>query len=157
MTNSTTADPAAEFVDASVLVYAFDPSADSKKTVAERLLKRLWGTGGGCLSVQVLQEFFVTVTRKVAQPMSVDDAAERVREFTAWKVFAPTGQDVLAAIALQKAAQLSFGDAMVVHAAAEAGCELLWTEDLHDGQVIGGVTVRDPFLQHDGTAATGDV
>ena len=140
-------DLAREFVDASVLVYAFDASAGRKKAVAEQLLANLWETGTGCLSVQVLQEFFVTVTGKVAQPLSADEAADRVREFATWKVFAPTADDVLAAIALHKRANLSFWDAMVAHAAAEAGCDVLWTEDLNDGQVIQGVRVRDPFAQ----------
>jgi hypothetical protein len=56
--------------------------------------------------VQVLQEFFVTVTKKVAQPLSIDDAAERLREFAAWKVFTPAAGDVLAAIALHKQARV---------------------------------------------------
>lgn len=139
------AEPAREFVDANILVYAFDASAGKKRVAAEQLLVSLWETGTGCLSVQVLQEFFVTVTRKVAQPLSVDEAADRIREFTAWKVFAPTADDVLAAIALHKQAKVSFWDAMVVQAAAESGCDTLWTEDLNDGQVLRGVRLRDPF------------
>jgi predicted nucleic acid-binding protein len=139
------AEPAYEFVDANVLVYAFDASAGRKKAAAERLLRHLWEAGTGCLSVQVLQEFFVTVTGKVAQPLSADDAAARIRELAVWKVFAPGAHDVLRAIALHKRAHISFWDAMVVHAAAESGCDVLWTEDLSDDQVIGGVRIRDPF------------
>jgi len=139
------AEPAREFVDANVLVYAFDASAGKKKVAAEQLLARLWNCGAGCLSVQVLQEFFVTVTRKVSRPLSLDDAADRVREFAAWKVFAPTAADVLGAIEIQKLSKLSFWDAMVLQAAAESGCDALWSEDLNDGQVIRGVRVRDPF------------
>ena len=139
------AEPSREFVDANVLVYAFDASAGKKKAVAEQLLARCWESGVGCLSVQVLQEFFVTVTKKVAHPLSLDEAAERVREFATWKVFAPTANDVLGAIALQKESKLSFWDAMVLQAAAESGCDVLWTEDLNDGQLIRGVRVRDPF------------
>ncbi|HEY6346976.1 MAG TPA: PIN domain-containing protein [Bryobacteraceae bacterium] len=135
----------AEFVDANVLVYAFDASAGPKKIGAERLLERLWNAGTGCLSVQVLQEFFVTVTRKTPQPLSIDDAADRVREFAVWRVFAPTAEDVLGAIALQKEARLSFWDAMVVEAAARLGCDVLWTEDLNDGQILQGVRIRNPF------------
>jgi predicted nucleic acid-binding protein len=93
----------------------------------------------------VLQEFFVTVTRKVAQPLSADEAADRIREFTTWKVFAPTADDVLAAIALHKQARVGFWDAMVVQAAAESGCDTLWTEDLTDGQLLRGVRIRNPF------------
>jgi predicted nucleic acid-binding protein len=136
---------APEFVVANVLVYAFDSSAKAKQAAARELIERLWESGTGCLSVQVLQEFFVTVTRKVAQPLSVDEAADRIREFTTWKVFAPTADDVLAAIALHKQAKVSFWDAMVVQAAAESGCDTLWTEDLNDGQVLRGVRIRDPF------------
>lgn len=137
------AEPSREFVDTNILVYAFDPSAGRKRTAAVQLLERLWETGTGCLSVQVLQEFFVTVTRKVARPLSVDQAADRVREFATWKVFSPTADDVLAAIVLHREAKLSFWDAMVVQAAGELGCDVLWTEDLNDGQVLRGVHIRD--------------
>jgi predicted nucleic acid-binding protein len=134
-----------EFVDANVLVYAFDSSAGAKQEAAAELVARLWESGAGCLSVQVLQEFFVTVTRKVPRPLSVDGAADRIREFATWKVFAPTAADVLHAIVLHKQAKLSFWDAMVVQAAAQSGCDVLWTEDLSDGQLVRGVRVRNPF------------
>lgn len=134
-----------EFVDANVLVYAFDASAKSKQVVAKDLIERLWDSGTGCVSVQVLQEFFVTVTRKVAKPLPVEEAADRVREFAAWKVFAPSSDDVLAAIVIQQQSSLSFWDAMIVRAAAEAQCDVLWTEDLNDGQAIRGVRIRNPF------------
>lgn len=134
-----------EFVDANILVYAYDASAGEKKATAERLLERLWETGAGCLSVQVLQEFFVTITRKVAEPLPVDDAADRIRELGVWTVFAPAADDVLRAIALHQRSNVGFWDAMVVHAAAELKCDVLWTEDLNDGQVIQGVRIRNPF------------
>jgi len=134
-----------EFVDANVLVYAFDTSAKSKQVAAKELIERLWESGTGCLSVQVLQEFFVTVTRQVARPLPVDEAADRVREFSVWKVFAPSADDVLAAIAIQQQSSLSFWDAMIVRAAAESQCDVLWTEDLNDGQTIRGVRIRNPF------------
>lgn len=136
-----------EFVDANVLVYAFDASAKIKQAMARELIERLWASGTGCLSVQVLQEFFVTVTRKVAKPLTVDEAADRIREFSAWKVFAPSADDVLAVIAIQQQAEISFWDAMIVRAAAEAQCDVLWTEDLNDGQSIRGVRIRNPFVK----------
>jgi predicted nucleic acid-binding protein len=141
------AEPAREFVDANVLVYAYDASAGMKKAAAEGLLANLWETGTGCLSVQVLHEFFVTVTGKVTQPLPIEEAADRIRDFATWRVFAPTADDVLGAIALQKEARLSFWDAMVVRAAAETGCTVLWTEDLKDGQVLKGVRIRNPFAE----------
>lgn len=140
------ADTPRAFVDTNVLVYAFDASAGQKKVVADALLTELWETGTGCLSVQVLQEFFVTVTRKVAAPLPADEAAERIREFGAWHVFSPDVDDVLQAVALQQKSGLAFWDAMVVQAAAESGCDVLWSEDLNDGQVVRGVRIRNPFL-----------
>jgi predicted nucleic acid-binding protein len=134
-----------EFVDANVLVYAYDASAGAKHVAAEALLARLWDAGTGCLSVQVLQEFVVTVTRKVAEPLTAREAADRIRELAAWKVFTPAAEDVLHAITLHERTEVSFWDAMVIHAASELGCDVLWTEDLNDGQLIQSVRVRDPF------------
>jgi predicted nucleic acid-binding protein len=139
------ADTQREFVDANVLVYAFDSSAGPKQQAAQQLLEKLWETSTGCISIQVLQEFFVTVTRRVAKPLPVEDATARVREFATWKVFAPTTDDVLAAIGLHTQARIGFWDAMIVLAAAESGCDVLWTEDLSDGQLLHGVRIRNPF------------
>ena len=139
------AEPRRDFVDANVLVYAFDSSAGRKQQAAKALLERLWESNTGCVSMQVLQEFFVTVTKKVAKPLPVEDAKARVREFAAWRVFAPTPEDVLGAIDLHTQAKIGFWDAMIVLAAAESGCDVLWTEDLNDGQSLRGVRIRNPF------------
>ena len=143
------ADSQREFVDANVLVYAFDSSAGRKQQAAEALLQRLWESNTGCLSIQVLQEFFVTVTKKVAKPLPVEDATARIREFAAWRVFAPRADDVLAAIALHTQAKIGFWDAMIVLAAAESECDVLWTEDLNAGQSVRGVRIRNPFAEHE--------
>ena len=135
-----------EFVDTNVLVYAFDASAGTKHVAARELLTRIWNSGTGCLSVQVLQEFFVTVTRKVHQPLSVDEAAARIRDYAAWRIFSATAADVVSAIALHRSAGVSFWDAMVIHAATELACDVLWSEDLNDGQLISGVRIRNPFV-----------
>lgn len=139
------AKPEREFVDANVLVYAFDSSAARKQQAAQQLLERLWESGTGCVSVQVLQEFFVTITKKVPKPLPVDDANARIRELAAWTVFAPTAEDILTAIDLHAQAKIGFWDAMVVLAAAESECGVLWTEDLNDGQTLRGVRIQNPF------------
>jgi len=139
------AEPQREFVDANVVVYAFDSSAGRKQATAQALLERLWESKTGCISIQVLQEFFVTITKKVAKPLPLEDATARVREFAAWKVFAPNADDVIAAIGLHTQAKIGFWDAMIVLAAAESGCDVLWTEDLSDGQLLRGVRIRNPF------------
>ncbi|HUX67701.1 MAG TPA: PIN domain-containing protein, partial [Terriglobales bacterium] len=121
------------------------PRAAGKQRAARALLERLWDSGAGCLSVQVLQEFYVTTTRKLPRPLAIEEAAERVREFALWRTFTPTAGDVLEAIALQQQAKINFWDAMIVHAAAELGCSTLWSEDLNASQVLRGVVVRNPF------------
>jgi len=144
-----TARPQREFVDANVLVYAFDSSAARKQQVAQQLLERLWESGTGCVSIQVLQEFFVTITKKVPKPLPVDDAKARIREFAAWTVFEPTADDIVAVIDLHTQAKIGFWDAMVVLAAAESDCDVLWTEDLNEGQLLRGVRIRNPFSEHE--------
>jgi len=143
------AEPRREFVDANVLVYAFDSSAARKRPAAQQLLERLWESGTGCVSVQVLQEFFVTITKKVPKPLPVADAKARISEFAAWTVFVPTADDIVAAIDLQTQAKIGFWDALVVLAAAESECDVLWTEDLNDGQLLRGVRIRNPFSDHE--------
>jgi predicted nucleic acid-binding protein len=136
-----------EFVDANILVYAYDASAGTKNEVARELLARLWESRQGALSVQVLQEFFVTVTGKVPLPLSPGEAAERITELAAWHVFSPDAQDVLSAIDLHRQSQVAFWDAMILQAAAESGCSVLWTEDLRHGQELKGVRVQNPFAE----------
>ena len=93
----------------------------------------------------MLQEFFVTVTRKVARPLPAQDALTRIRELAVWRVFTPTADDVIEAVGLHVQARISFWDAMIVVAAADSGCDVLWTEDLTDGQVVRGVRIQNPF------------
>lgn len=133
------------FVDTNILVYAHDSSAGEKHRRAQEILFDLWASGRGCLSLQVLQEFYVTVTRKVAAPMSEETAAEIVRELSTWTVHQPETRDLHDAIEVHRRYQVSFWDAMIVHSADRLGCEVLWSEDLNPGQVYGGVEIRNPF------------
>jgi predicted nucleic acid-binding protein len=97
------------------------------------------------LSVQVLQELFVTMTRKAARPWSVDQAVEVLDDLAAWPVLSPDYPAIRDAALLCRDATISFWDALVVTAAARSGAEVLYTEDLNHGQVIAGVRVVDPF------------
>lgn len=139
------AEPELQFVDTNVLVYAYDLSQGEKHEKAKALLLSLWESGLGCLSIQVLQEFFVSVTRKAGSPLSEDQAAAILQDFSDWKVHRPGVKDVLAAIALHQTQRVSFWDAMILQSARESGCSLLWSEDLSAGQDYGGVKVVDPF------------
>ncbi|HTX26608.1 MAG TPA: PIN domain-containing protein [Streptosporangiaceae bacterium] len=135
------------FVDTNILVYAHDDSAGGKRDQARALVERLWESRDGCLSVQVLQEFFVTVTRKIARPLDAGTAKEIVADLSRWYVHAPTADDILAAISIHQNTGISFWDAMIVRSAAEIGCTLLYSEDLNAGQQYAGIRVDNPFQQ----------
>lgn len=134
-----------QFVDTNVLVYAHDVSAGAKRDRARELLASLWASGHGCLSIQVLQEFYVTVTRKVARPLDIGTAAQVVSDLGRWKTHAPQPRDVLEAIHLQDRGRISFWDAMILHSAAALGCRLIWSEDLKPGRSSAGVIIENPF------------
>jgi predicted nucleic acid-binding protein len=133
------------FVDTNILVYAHDDSAGGKRDQARALVEGLWQTRDGCLSVQVLQEFFVTVTRKIARPLGPETAKEIISDLSRWYVHAPAADDVLAAISVHQQTGISFWDAMIVRSAAEIGCTVLYSEDLNADQEYAGVRVENPF------------
>ena len=134
-----------EFCDTNVIVYAYDSTAGAKHDRAQALLERLWLDGKGALSVQVLQELFVTLTRKVARPVDPGEARAIVADLATWSLVQPAASDVLAAIDATIRWQLPFWDAMILTAAQRAGAAVLWSEDFSDGQRFDAVTVRNPF------------
>ncbi len=133
-----------EFVDTNLLIYAFDRTAGAKRTLAIDLLERLWEERCGCASIQVLQEFYVTATKKLGmQPAA---AARQIARLGAWTIHRPSFEDVMAAIEIHQGGQIAFWDAMVVRSAIKLSCAVLWSEDLNDGQLWDGTVVRNPFL-----------
>ena len=137
------------FVDTNILLYAHDDSAGGKRDQARALVEQLWESRDGCLSVQVLQEFFVNVTRKIAKPLDAARAKEIVADFSRWYLHVPAADDVLAAIGIHQRTGISFWDAMIVRSAAEIGCAVLYSEDLNAGQEYSGVRVENPFQPPD--------
>ena len=133
------------FVDTNVLVYALDKSNSPKKLVAQRLINELMEEDRLRVSTQVLQELFVTLTRKVKQPCSSEEALAVLEDLTAWPLMAVDYAAIRAAVRLAEEAKLSFWDALVVVAAARTGAVVLYTEDLNDGQEILGVRISNPF------------
>lgn len=134
-----------QFVDTNILVYAHDRAAGQKHATARALMESLWQSGQGCLSIQVLQEFYVTVTRKVSQPYTPAEAARIIDDLGTWHIHTPSVNDVLAAIDLQARFQISFWDALIVQSGLQLGCELIWTEDFNSGQMIHQIEIRNPF------------
>jgi predicted nucleic acid-binding protein len=134
-----------EFVDTNILLYAYDTAAEQRHDRAADLVDRLWRERSGAISVQVLQEFFVNATQKIAARLTPEAAVDRLRSLSRWRVHSPLADDVVAAASLSQRHRLSFWDAMIVRSAAELHCDILWSEDLNDGQLIEGVRVRNPF------------
>src|SRR5690606_26664879 len=102
------------FFDTNVLVYLFDADASKKQTAARKLLGREAGAGRATLSTQVLQEFFVTVTRKLAVPLEVDKAERAVRRLADLSVVQIDPDLILSAISMSIRNKLSFWDALIV-------------------------------------------
>jgi predicted nucleic acid-binding protein len=133
------------FVDTNILVYAHDVSAGIKNTIAKNLIQELWENKTGCLSIQVMQEFYVNVTQKVPNRLDNVTAIEIVRDLTYWNVHEPKIDDVINAVDIQLRYQISFWDAMILQSALQLECNLLWSEDLNSGQVYESVKLINPF------------
>jgi predicted nucleic acid-binding protein len=147
VTTSISGERAPGFVDTNVLVYAFDKSSSPKKQVAQRLMLELMDQDRLRVSTQVLQELFVTLTRKVSQCCSTEEALAVLEDLTAWPLITVDYAAIRAAGGLAHQAKLSFWDALVVVAAARTGAAVLYTEDLNDGQEILGVRISNPFAE----------
>lgn len=133
------------FLDTNVLVYAYDTSAGPKRQKAQEVVTDLWDSGLGIISTQVLQEFFVTVTRKLPRPMEHGAARDVVSDLMKWDPVVVEGTTIIEAIDLQKSHGYSFWDSLIIAAAGEAGCTLLLSEDLASGRTIAGITIKNPF------------
>lgn len=133
------------FLDTNVLVYALDTDEPAKRERALRLLES--HAGPLVISTQVLQELYAVVTRKLERPLPEVDAEEACRRFARLPVVSSDHRLVLRAIGLTRSSQVSIWDALIVTAAQEGGCDVVYSEDLQDGQVFGGVTVENPFAE----------
>jgi predicted nucleic acid-binding protein len=133
------------FVDTNILIDAHDISAGFKHRIAKDLLVELWENGQGCLSNQVLQEFFVTVTRKVSNPLEVPLAKKVITSLSHWTLHEPRKDDVLIAIDIRQRYLISFWDAMMINNAQQLKCDILWSEDLNQGHLLGNIKLVNPF------------
>ncbi len=134
-----------QFLDTNVLIYAHDLTSGDKHKKADALLQELWHSDEGCLSIQVLQEFYVNITRKIASPLTPELAIQIITALSTWQVHSPKVSDLTDAARLQARYQISFWDAMILVSARQLGCQTLWSEDLSAGQDYEGITVRNPF------------
>jgi predicted nucleic acid-binding protein len=133
-----------EFVDTNILIYAFDTTAGEKRAKAAELIRRIWLDRQGCISLQVLQEFYVASTRKLH--LSPEQAALQISRFGRWRVHRPSVEDVLGAIEFHRTKAVSFWDGLILRSAQVSQCSILWSEDLSHGQRWGSLEVRNPFM-----------
>ena len=134
------------FVDTNILIYAHDLDAGDRHEKARGLIEGLWQEGGGVISIQVLQELYVNITRKIPTPLPKPQARALVETYAIWEVVVPSAADLLRASEIEERHGLSFWDAMIANAALKAGAHTLWTEDLNHGQSIEGLQVMNPLF-----------
>ena len=131
------------FLDANILLYAEDAGSPEKQRRSRDVIARLAKSGDGVISTQVMQEFYAAATRKLGvQPLA---AKAVLKTFTVFEIVQVSTDLIHDAIDCSVLNALSFWDALIVAAAAAAGCPTPYTEDLNNGQIILGVKVQNPL------------
>ncbi len=133
------------FVDTNVLVYARDDSEPDKQPRAAAWVEHLWRSRTARLSIQVLQEYYATTTRKLEPGLSPEQARADVRDLLAWRPVPVDAEAIEAGWSVEDRFGLSCWDALIVATAKIAGCEYLLTEDLQHGAELDGLRVVNPF------------
>ena len=134
------------FLDTNVLVYCFDVGEPAKRKRALAILEGDADVGDLVISTQVLQEFYVTVTRKLKRPLPASEASAAVQELAKLSVVQVDLAMVLASIADCQTYQLSLWDTLILRSALTASCEQVLTEDLQHGFMFESLRVENPFL-----------
>lgn len=136
-----------EFLDTNIFIYLFDETNERKKGIAERIVQAALAGHDACISHQVIQETLNVVTRKLATPMSLEDAQSFLSAvlLPLWKVM-PSAALYQRGLQVQDRYRFSFYDSLIVAAALEAGCTTLYSEDMQHGQQIDGLTIENPFI-----------
>ena len=134
------------FVDTNILIYAHDVDSKSKHAIAKNILRELWTERSGVLSMQVLQEFYVNVTRKIRSPLPKDSARLVVTSYSIW-CMETTPAEITAAFRIEDESRIGFWDALIVASAAKSGAVRILSEDLNAQQTIAGIRVENPFVQ----------
>jgi len=134
------------FVDTNILIYAHDRTAGLKHERARQLVERLWTSGQGVLSTQVLQELCVNLRRKVANPIPVDEIRRLIQDYLSWEIVVNSPEAVIHALEIEVRYKTSFWDALILQAAEQSGAAVLYSEDLAGKQTFGTVRVVNPLV-----------
>ncbi len=132
------------FVDTNVLIYAHDVDAKGKHEAARNALLELWSERTGVVSTQVLQEFYVNVTRKIPHPLSKESARLVVSSYMIWCIDT-TPTEISTAFRIEDESRIGFWDALIVASALKCGAGRILSEDLNAGQLIAGIRIVNPF------------
>lgn len=132
------------FIDTNILIYAHDIDARAKNEIAKTILRELWSERTGALNMQVLQEFYINVTRKIASPLSKDSARSVVTSYAMWCTETTPGE-ISAAFRIEDESRIGFWDALIVASAVKSGATRILSEDLNAGQRIAGILIENPF------------
>jgi predicted nucleic acid-binding protein len=132
------------FVDTNILIYAHDVDAKAKYETAKNVLRDLWSQRTGVLSMQVLQEFYVNVTRKIGSPLSKDAARLVVNSYAIWCT-ETTPTEIATAFRIEDESRIGFWDALIVASAVKSGAVRILSEDLNARQTIRGIRIENPF------------
>ena|ERR1700722_7337015 len=132
------------FIDTNVLIYAHDVDAGAKHETAKAVIDELWNERTGILSVQVLQEFYVNVTRKIPTPLSKESARLVVSSYSVWCT-ETSATEISMAFRIEDESRIGFWDALIVSSAVKSGAGRILSEDLNSGQQISGVLIENPF------------
>lgn len=135
------------FVDTNILVYAHDRTTGPKHERARALVDRLWKSESGAISTQVLQELCVSMRRKAAHALSVEETKRLIEDYMAWDIVVDTAESVVEALGIESRYKISFWDALIIQAAESSGAAILYSEDLADGQSYGSVRVVNPLIE----------
>jgi len=133
------------FVDTNILLYSRDASEPEKQPIAEALIRKLWETRHGCISTQVLNEYYVNVTQKLKPGLSPSAAWSDLKALQAWEPIPIDFNLQVRGYGIQTRYRLSWWDSLIVAAAAVSGCEAILTEDLSSEQTYEGVSIINPF------------
>ncbi|MFC1824085.1 PIN domain-containing protein [Thermodesulfobacteriota bacterium] len=133
------------FVDTNILVYAHDRDSGHKHEIAREVISELWESRLGLLSTQVLQEFYLALTRKIPAPLDKPNTRRILRNYFSWEVVINDPSVILQASEIEETHKISFWDALIVSAAFSKNATTILTEDLNHGQVIEGIEINNPF------------
>jgi predicted nucleic acid-binding protein len=133
------------FVDTNILVYAHDHLAGAKHHRAQALLEKLWDSGQGVLSTQVLQELCFNLRRKLSHPLPADEVRRLIRDYSSWEIIINTPESVLEAMEIEARYKTSFWDALILQAAERSGASILYSEDLANGQHYREIRAVNPL------------